>query len=266
MKHFLTIAAMLFCVFPLFAQNPEEPLPPNEGSSIVKHNEESKTEEPKDKLLDSPFGLSLELASRYVWRGQEYGDAPIGFATLSYSTHGFSAWVMGAYTINNSHSEIDLGLTYTYKWATIGISDYFYPSASGEKDKYFNFNNHTTGHWGELYATVSPFEKVPFWLTASCYIYGADKKPDGKQAYSSYLELGYPYTFKGRHTISLAVGASLNRGFYTNYEKGFSVVNIDLTYRTAFILGKVKLPVSGSLIYNPANNKPFFKFSVYFNI
>lgn len=218
-----------------------------------------------DRLRESPFGISLELASRYVWRGQEYGNAPVGFATLSYSTHGFSAWAMGAYAFNGSHSEVDLGVTYQYKWLFVGLSDYYYPSPAGEKDNYFEMDNHKTGHWGELYATVTPF-KFPLYLTLSCYLYGADKNPAGKQAYSTYAELGYTYNFKGDNAISLAVGAALNKSFYNNYEKKFSVVNINLKYSSAFNFGSFKLPVSGGVVYNPYTRKPFVVLSLYFGV
>lgn len=217
------------------------------------------------RLRESPFGLSLELASRYIYRGCEYGDAPVGFATISYATHGFGAWATGAYAVNGSHSEVDLGITYQYKWLFVGLSDYYYPTPAGEKDHFFEMNNHKTGHWGELYATVTPF-KFPLWLTVSCYLYGADKKPDGKQAYSSYAELGYTYNFKGDNAISLAVGACLNKSYYTNYESGFNVVNINLKYSTAFRFGSFKLPVAGNIIYNPYTNKPFITLSLFFGI
>lgn len=34
------------------------------------------------ELKDSKFSLSLELSSKYMWRGLEYGDAPTVFLGL----------------------------------------------------------------------------------------------------------------------------------------------------------------------------------------
>lgn len=59
----------------------------------------------KPKLL-SHFTASLELQTKYVWRGIEYGTAPTLFPSLSYSTAGFNAYVMGGYSWNGSHSEV----------------------------------------------------------------------------------------------------------------------------------------------------------------
>lgn len=212
----------------------------------------------------SPFAFSLELSSKYMWRGIEYGTAPVAFPMLSYNYKGFSAYALGAYAINGSHQEVDLGLSYTHKKFTLGFSDYYYPSAVGEKDSYFQLSNRSTGHSVEAYLTLTPF-KIPIWLTLSTYVFGADKKLNGGQAFSSYAEVGYTHAFNGNNALSLAVGANLNKGFYTAYEKGFNVVNIALKYATSFALGKFKLPVSASYILNPYKEKSYFTFSLYFN-
>lgn len=212
----------------------------------------------------SPFAFSLELASKYMWRGIEYGTAPVIFPMLSYSYKGFSVYALGAYAVNGSHQEVDLGLSYTHGKFTLGISDYYYPSAVGKKDSYFQMSNRSTGHSVEAYLTLTPF-RVPLWLTLSTYVFGADKKLNGEQAFSSYVETGYTYAFNDNNALSLAVGANLNKGFYTDYEKGFSVVNIALKYATNFTLGKFKLPVSASYILNPYKEKSYFTFSLYFN-
>lgn len=212
----------------------------------------------------SPFTLSLELSSKYMWRGIEYGNAPVAFPMLSYNYKGFNAFAMGAYSFNGSHQEVDLGISYYYKGLNIGLSDYYYPSSVGTNDKYFELSNRSTGHSVEAYFTYTP-NKVPLWITLSTYIYGADKNLNGNQAFSSYMELGYTHNFNENNALSLALGANLNKGFYTNYEKGFNIVNIALKYATSFKFGQFKLPVSASYILNPYREKSYFTFSLYFN-
>jgi len=51
------------------------------------------------KLNSSPFSASLELSTKYMWRGIEYGTAPTVFPMISYNTHGFNAFAMGGYAI-----------------------------------------------------------------------------------------------------------------------------------------------------------------------
>lgn len=184
---------------------------------------------------------------------------------IGYTTHGFNAFAMGGYAINGSHQEVDLGVSYTASEFTIGVSDYYYPSSVGEKDDYFKLSNRETGHWVEAYATWAGTQ-VPLWVTVSTYIFGADKNVEGKQMYSSYAEVGYTHSFNDDNKIALCVGANLNKGFYTNNESGFNVVNINTKYSTAFKFGSYKLPVSASYVLNPYMNKSYFTMSLYFGL
>lgn len=72
----------------------------------------------------SPFSASLELSTKYMWRGIEYGTAPTVFPMIGYGYKGFNAFAMGAYAFNGSHQEVDLGISYTASEFTVGVSDY----------------------------------------------------------------------------------------------------------------------------------------------
>ncbi len=216
-------------------------------------------------LSKSNFSLSAELNMKYVWRGLEYGNSPLAFGTLAYDYKGFNANVLGGYATNGDFSEVVISASYSNKYFTFGVSDFYYPSATGSDDQYIEFDNHKTGHLLETYLTVRPFTKVPVWMTLSTFVYGNDKLKDGDQAFSSYAELGYTHSFTENNSLSLAVGANLNKSFYTKYEKGFNVTNITAKYMTGIRFGKFVLPMSGSFIYNPITDKPFFSFSLYFS-
>ncbi len=214
---------------------------------------------------ESPFSASLELSTKYMWRGIEYGTGPVAFPMISYDHKGLNVFAMGAYAVDGSHQEVDFGLSYSFgEYATIGFSDYYYPTAVGAFDRYFDYDNASTGHSTEVYATLTPF-KLPFWLTLSTFVYGADKNIEGRQAFSSYAELGYTFAFNEDNDLSLSAGAALNESFYTNYTHGFNVVNLAVRYATSFKLGNFVLPVSASYIFNPFMGKGFFTFSLYFN-
>lgn len=57
-----------------------------------------------------------------MWRGIEYGTAPTVFPMIGYNTCDFNAFAMGAYAINGSYQEVDLGVSYTVSEFTIGVS------------------------------------------------------------------------------------------------------------------------------------------------
>ena len=206
---------------------------------------------------ESNFHLGVSMQTKYVWRGIDMTakeSAPVVFPSLNYSFNGFYAYVMGGYAVNGKYSEVDLGLSYTYKWLTIGLNNYYYPTTNVPEDYYFNFKSKETGHWFEALVTITP-ENIPVYLTVSNFFAGADKRADGKQAYSTYAEIGGHYDFLHEHSLALAVGAALNKSYYNNYEHNFSVCNIELKYTYTIPMKNFTLPLSVAYIINPFYEK-----------
>ena len=232
----------------------------------------AQTEEPARngfgaKLKESNFHLGLDLQTKYIWRGMEMiteDAAPVVFPAVNYQNKGFYAYVMGGYALNGKYSEVDLGLSYTYKWITVGINDYYYPTTTTPNDQYFNFKSKETGHWLEAVVTIAP-EKIPAYLTVSNFFAGADKDLDGNQAYSTYAELGGHYDFLNDHQLALAIGMAFNKSCYNAYEHGFGVCNVELkyTYNVNFN-DKFTLPLSVAYIVNPVFNKSHVNFTASF--
>lgn len=216
------------------------------------------------KLKESPVHLGLEIQTKYMWRGIEYGTAPTLFPQIYFNKWGLNIYAMGGYAVNGSHSEVDLGISYSFYGVMIGLNDYYYPSAVGENDHYFNFKRGETGHYLEAVVGYYP-EKLPFWILASTYVAGADTLPGTtKNAFSSYLELGLHYDFLNDHQIALACGMALNKSFYNDYEKKFSVSNVMLQYTYNVRIKWWTLPLKAALVYNPYRNKFYFTASAYF--
>lgn len=212
------------------------------------------------KLRESNFHAQVDLQTKYIWRGMEMmteGAAPVVFPQINFQSKGLYAYVMGATAINGKYSEVDLGLSYTYKWLTIGLNDYYYPTTDSPNDKYFDAKAHSTGHWLEGVVTVAP-ENIPVYLTVSNFFAGADKKADGNQAYSTYAEMGGHYEFLKDNSLALAVGAAFNKSCYNGYEHDFGICNIEAKYTyTVHFKNDWTLPVSVSYILNPVYEKSF---------
>ena len=220
------------------------------------------------KLIKSPFGLGLDIQTKYVWRGMEMmteNAVPVIFPSVNYSYNGLFVYIMGGYAVNGKYAEVDGGISYSWNGFTIGLSDYYYPSVDSKEDKYFDGGRHT-GHWLEASLTYAP-EKIPLWATLSNFFYGADKYTDSegkeKQAYSTYLEIGTYYDFLHNNRVALGIGAALNRSCYNGYDRKFSICNIDLkyTYNVQFKSGWT-LPLSAEYVYNPVFDKSFVNFIV----
>lgn len=222
------------------------------------------------KLIKSPFGLGLDIQTKYIWRGMEMMSedaAPVLFPSINYSWNGIYVYVMGGYAINGKYAEVDFGASYSWNGLSIGFNDYYYPTIDSKHDNYFGDGKHT-GHWLEGVISYAP-KKIPLTATLSNFFAGADKYVDEngkeKQAYSTYLELGTYYDFLGQNRIVLNVGMAFNKSCYNNYEHDFSVCNLELkyTYTVQFKSGWT-LPLNVAYIYNPVFDKSYVDFIVNF--
>ena len=209
------------------------------------------------KLLRSNFHIGIDLQTKYVWRGMEMmvnDAAPVIFPQINYQNKGLYVYVMGGYAFNGKYAEVDFGVSYTYKWFTAALNDYYYPTTTTPEDQYFNFKSRETGHWFEAAITIAP-ENIPAYILISNYFAGADKNWDGKQAYSTYAELGGHYDFLNDHSLALAVGAAFNKSCYNGYERDFCICNIELKYTYSLAMKKFNLPLSVAYIINPVYEK-----------
>ena len=214
----------------------------------------------------SNFHIGVDLQTKYIWRGMEMiteDAAPVVFPQINFQHSGFYAYIMGGYSINGKYSEVDLGASYTYKCLTVGINNYYYPTTNSPEDKYFCFISCETGHWWEGVVTIAP-ENIPAYITVSNLFAGADKNADGKQAYSTYAELGGHYDFFDDHSLALTIGAAFNKSCYNGYEHDFSICNIELKYTYNMAMKKYTLPLSVSYIINPVYEKSHVNFTASF--
>lgn len=271
-----TITLLFFSIFCLsFYVSAEETSMTSESATLSQTEEPSQVSESGKnnwgaKLIKSPFGLGIDIQTKYVWRGMEMmteKSAPVLFPNLNYSWKGLYVYAMGGYAVNGRYAEVDLGVSYTWKGLTVAFNDYFYPVIDKQQDKYFGGGKHT-GHWLEACLIYAP-EKLPLWVTASNFFYGADKYLDSnekeKQAYSTYIEIGGYYDFLNYNRIALTVGAALNKSCYNGYNHDFSICNLELkyTYNILFKSGWT-LPLSVAYIYNPVFDKSFINFTASF--
>lgn len=205
------------------------------------------------------FNVGLEFNSKYVWRGIPFGDSPVVFPSIGFQYKNLCISAVGGYALNGSHSEVDLFLTYMVGDFTIGLGDYFFPEEGREKNNYLNFKKKETSHTVEADVTYAPFQ-LPFWITASTYVYGNDRKMNEKNYYSTYFELGYYKNFSADSKLSFILGFTPAAGFYS---ENFNVVNTAVKYDTYIPFNNYKLPVSGSFVLNPNTEKVFLTFLIY---
>ncbi|HZX61949.1 MAG TPA: TorF family putative porin [Bacteroidales bacterium] len=221
------------------------------------------------------FSLGADLASRYIWRGKDYGNSPAIQPNVSFSLAGFKIGAWGSYGFiynenSGNYAEFDPYISYTWKWFTVGITDYFFPSGltPNNNNRYFNYDSKTTGHTFEGCLTFNGPEKFPLQVFAGTHFYGSDKgeHPDGvydtcaDNNYSTYFEISYPFTVKGIGVKPFIGGIPFGSCWYGPYG---GVVNAGLTVSKSIRISKeYDLPVFTSVISNPQAQSVFLVFGI----
>ena len=215
---------------------------------------------------DSLFTTTIDLASRYVWRGTDFGNSPSIQPGIEFNKCNFTVGAWGAYALDFSGTkEVDFYLAYTIKEKiSITLTDYFCEDGISDY-KFFDFRKDSTTHLIEPSISWLGTEKLPLTFLVSANIYGADARrletdsitEKGIQ-YSAYAEIGYTY-----RNVDFFMGFNLTNPNEKNGESGYygnnyGIVNLGLKVNKEIkISDDYSLPVCVSLITNPQAQKIF---------
>ena len=200
--------------------------------------------------------LGADMVSHYVWRGQLLGNSPSIQPTMGISYSGISFGSWGSYSFANSaFQEAYLYVTYNFKSLTLGVNDYFTPNDSlGAGNRYFDYNNSSTAHTLEPFITLSNIAGTSFSATAAVFAFGNDKNNNGKNQYSTYLEINYN-TNIGEFEMNFIGGATFAKGYYA---KKLAVVNLGTSLiKQIKVTDSFSIPFKGSFIINPNTENVF---------
>lgn len=203
--------------------------------------------------------FSTDLVSSYLWRGQDLGGVSIqpgiGFSWRGLS---LSAWGSSGFDEKDT-KEVDLTLGYTWKGFTVSITDYWFDNGPG----YFKYKAHDTAHVCEGHVGYDFGPVALNWYTNFAGNDGVTSK--GKRAYSSYVEVSAPFSFKSVD-FTAEVGASPYATSFYN-ATGFAVINIGLTASHEFTLSPVcSIKPYAKLAFNPRNDKAYMLAGVSFSV
>lgn len=246
----------------------------------------------KEKKLDA----SLDVVSRYIWRGQSWGSNDIVIQPafnyeitnkLTFGLWGTTNFKNDYYFLDgssvNGYQEIDLSLTYQInKFLKIQVYDYYWPSVEkveGVSNNFFNYGNDGvktvdanllfdfSDVWKPLKATISTF------VAGNDFRYD-DNGENPKQNFTTYTEIGYAFenifskiSKKAFQNIDIepTIGAVLNNQaqYYSagDYDK-ISFVNMSIKATRELELSKdFSLPIYINYIHNAAtqNTEQFGK-------
>ena len=248
---------------------------------------------PKEVIaLDSIKGtwdMNVDLASRYIWRGQSWGgDYPV---MQLYSNYNLSkTFSVGFWTTSNfkkeyydknggskGYQELDLVFNYSpTDYLTVSLQDYYWPSTDkqeGVSNAFFNFGNDGSQSVDLQFLFDFSERELPLWATLSTLIAGNDFRYEdendkkGKQNFTTYIEFGYTYEAPLTIDVAPVIGFVINNKAkyynYADYDKP-SFVNLGCKLSKDFKLAKhFTMPVWLNYTYNAASNatnlEPFGK-------
>lgn len=221
----------------------------------------------------SPFKVTADLVSSYVWRGilSTAAPSPSIQPSLAFVKGGFEIGVWGSTDFTASYKETDLYVSFATGRMKFTLTDYFWFNTNTETPRYFDYKNKTTNHIFEGSVAYSGSQSFPLSIAVHTMFAGADKKynfnsnaPDPRQqAYSTYIELGY--TFKH---FAPFLGISPFDGYYGDGyggSDGFFVGNFGITSNKALkITDTYWLPLKATLGVNPQKEDIYLVFGITF--
>ena len=224
------------------------------------------------KVQAQEFTIQGDLVSSYVWRG--FYQTGVSFQpTLGFGVGDFSLTAWGSTDFDGASSgegaaakEIDLTAAYAFgeSGLTFSVASLWWGGQGARK--YFNFKSHETAHHFEAgLAYTLPVEKFPLSIAWYTMFAGADRKindkGEDKQAYSSYVELNYPFSVKG---VDLNATCGMVPYETPQYNvNGFAVTNFALKATKALNFNeRFSLPIFVQAIWNPRMEDAHLVFGV----
>jgi len=200
------------------------------------------------------FATGADVVSSYVWRGvpqETTKGTPNIQPFVSFTTGGLTLGSWASSSFLGNVKEVDLYATYAFSSQfAVTFTDYNW----GFTKSYFDYGT-TTDHIYEATLAYTGTEKFPISASINTMFAGNDKSlTDAKQAFTTYIELGYQVTPLVKVFAGGVLGGSSN---YATTSAGVTNVGIKVSKSIA-ITDKFSLPVYGILGANPYSGGAFF--------
>ena len=201
------------------------------------------------------FATGADIVSSYVWRGfpqEATKGTPNIQPYVSFTTGGLTIGSWASSSLLGNVKEVDLYATYAFSsQLALTVTEYYWGFASPKG--YFDYSA-TTDHIYEATLAYTGTEKFPISASVNTMFAGADKNSSGKQALSTYIELGYQITpFAKVFAGGLATAGTA----YGSPAAGITNVGLKVSKSIA-ITDKFSLPIYGIVGANPSTGGAFF--------
>lgn len=216
----------------------------------------------------SKIGIALgaDIVSSYVWRGSRVAGASVQpYVSASISKFSLGAWgssdISPDFSSSKGYKEVDFYASYSVADLKFTITDYWWDG--NEAFRYFS--SPASGYSGHMlegsFAYTLPC-LFPLTLSWNTFFLGkGNKKENGKNSFSTYVEAAYPFTVKA---VDLKAGVGFSPWESTIYgTSGFEFTNIMLgASKHVKITDSFSLPLFANIITNPSTEDINFVFGI----
>jgi len=209
------------------------------------------------------INLSGDLVSSYVWRGFKQAGASIQPA-LSLSKGNFSIGSWGSTDAGSKgKKEVDFYASYAINNFQISLTDYWWDGENAYR--YFSYPHEDySGHMLEAGVSYTFPETFPITLAWNTFFLGkGNKKANGDNSFSTYIELSYPFSIKN---VDLKIAAGLipwESAVYGPDMDKFKFTSIQLgASKEVKITDSFTLPIFTNIVVNPTVEDIHFVFGV----
>lgn len=192
--------------------------------------------------VHAQLDLGLDVMSRYVWRGADFGNSPSIQPDISFTSGNLTigSWAAMATNGNPAGSEIDFYLSYALGNFAISVTDYTFP-----EDPVSNYFS-SSSHFVEIGLGWEGSSTFPISISTGMFVTNDDD-------YSIYTELGYSI-----ENVDLMLGFTPSASaLYGTSKAGIIHTGIS-AYRDIKVTDGLSFTLSGSVIVNPYSNNAFF--------
>lgn len=206
--------------------------------------------------------LSGDIVSNYVWRGIKQTDGLSIQPAVSVSLGNLTLGSWGSIDVTeNPQKEIDFYLSYSKNNLTITATDYWW---DGE-DSFNYFSSPAEGKAGHSFegALAYTFPKsFPLSVSWNTFLLGnANKKANGDNSYSTYIELNYPFSIQD---IGFKIGTGFTPWASTVYgtdKLSFTSVHL-VASKEIQVTESFSIPIFANIVVNPIHEDIHFVFGI----
>jgi uncharacterized protein (TIGR02001 family) len=204
--------------------------------------------------------LGIDIATRYVWRGLDFGNSPSLQPSFSLSASGFEIGSWAAYSISadsvaTSLDEHDIWVGYANEIAeghelSVAVTDYYFPSATDSK--YLDYKDGGGSHNLEASLGYSGLLN----LSTSWMFYNDDDN-------SVYWKVGYPFSIQEVELEAYSGGTLQKSGLYGT--RSFEAAEVGLSLSKDIAVNKeFSIPFTVNFVVNPTIEKSYLVASMSF--